>query len=73
MRASPCGLVVKIGAFRFGAPGSVPRLRPTPLISGHAVTAVRIQKVEDWQWMLAWSKSSSANKQTNKNLMNENI
>ena len=31
-------------------------------VSGHAVVAAHIQKEEDWQWMLAQGKSSSAKK-----------
>ena len=56
------GLVVNFGVLHFGSPGSVPRRRPTPLISGHAVVAARIQREEDWQQMLAHGKSSSAKK-----------
>ena len=57
--------VVKFGMLCFGSLGSVPGHGPTSLIfSGHAVVAAHIQKVEDWQQMLAQGKSSSA--KTNK-------
>ena len=66
-RASLGGLVVKFGVLCFGGPGVVPRCRPTPLVSSHAVVVTHIHKEEDGQWTLAQGKSSSAKtKQTHK-------
>ena len=38
---SAIDLVVKVGAFHFGGPGSVPGCRPTLLVSGHVVSHIR--------------------------------
>ena len=58
--ASPGGLVVKFGTLHFSSLGSVPRCRPAPLVSVHAVVTADIQKEEDWQQILAQDESSSA-------------
>ena len=59
-------LVIKLGTFCFGGPSLIPRRGPTPLISSHAVVAAHMKKKKEdnWQWILAQGKSSSANKQT---------
>ena len=42
--ASPGDLVVKLGPLYVSGPGSVPRHRPTPLISGHIVVMAHMKK-----------------------------
>ena len=59
--------MVKFGVLFFGSPGSAPSADLCHLsVSGHAVAAAHIQKQEDWQWMLAQGKSSSAKTKQNK-------
>ena len=42
--ARPSCLVVKFSTLRFSCPGSVPRHRPTALVSGYAVAAAHIRR-----------------------------
>ena len=56
-------IVTKILHLSPGPLGSVPGQGPTPLVcSGHAAVAAHTQKEEDWQQMLAQSKSFSEKK-----------
>ena len=58
--ANPSGLVVKLGALCFGSWIQFPGVDLHHLsVSSHAVVAAHIQKEEDWERMLAQSKSSS--------------
>ena len=58
--SQPGCLVVKFGMLCFGRQGSVPRSRPIPLVSGHAVVAAHILNRGRLAPILAQGKSSSA-------------
>ena len=60
-RASPMAYGVKFATLCFIGLGSVPRHRPTPLVSGHAVAATHIQiRRRLAQILLAQGESSSS-------------
>ena len=54
--------MVKFRVLRFNGPGSVPRCGPTPLVSGHAAVAARIQNRGRLTQMLVQGQSSSPEK-----------
>ena len=63
-RGWPYGLVVKFSVLHFGGLGLVPRHRPTPLVSGHAMMMTHIQNRGRLAQMLAQAESSSAKKKS---------
>ena len=60
------GLAVKFGRLQFSSLGSVPRCRPIPLISVHAVAETHTQDRGRLAQMLAQGESSSAHKKLKK-------